>query len=573
MNKRLSSRSKQVNKRRRQVTVGTTEREGSDKSRSSRKRKDRSGSQESDDPDDPGSGANPPSKGDEAQDKEKKRHDKEATVKDDEREQPPETEAERIAREAQEKITRLERQLKEARDAAARAAEEKAERAGEALIKEVEDEKAKKERQKEKKKEKKQRKKQSKEGEVQLSGEEEVSDEVEEEEKEKPEGESKRPEGESKDEGDKPTTEEKKPEDKEKSEEKSKPEGEEPKAKEEGLPKDKEPKDSWAQVLRKARKPRQENSKAAEKAQARSYPRPMCEPTAKPDYAYPRPQHVPTREQMCSGKWIVSEKPRDVQKRNVLKLSKEHAAIWEFGVRSRYTDYKICVIQAMNAKKQTPPRGTPFTLDGPDTYWVQTKMLLHEEGTLPFSELPGMYPRLYTFNKFWDIPRRQEGRQLEGVALGVAQYVVGTFELDMKRRAATVKAYVDKEPFWLNMEAFKAARVLNKEISGFYHQEDMGVLEWPHAFVYHPAEINFTRALQERFPKQPNAGRWVHLSALVEHLYSVRQEGFNSLPFHTRGFVRMVPKEPWEAMSILASLMEPEFQMACDEHGFVWVRT
>ena len=101
----------------------------------------------------------------------------------------------------------------------------------------------------------------------------------------------------------------------------------------------------------------------------------------------------------------------------------------------------------------------------------------------------------------------------------------------------------------------------------------MGVLEWSHAFVYHPAEINVTRALQDRFPKQPNAGRWVHISALVEYLYSVRQEEFDSLPFHTRGFVRMVPKEHWAAMFILASLMEPEFQMACDQHGFVWVRT
>ena len=68
----------------------------------------------------------------------------------------------------------------------------------------------------------------------------------------------------------------------------------------------------------------------------------------------------------------MNEKPRDVQKRTVLKLGKEHAAILEYGVRSRYTDYKVCVIQAMNAKRQAPPRGTLFTLKGPDTYWVQT---------------------------------------------------------------------------------------------------------------------------------------------------------------------------------------------------------
>ena len=164
---------------------------------------------------------------------------------------------------------------------------------------------------------------------------------------------------------------------------------------------------------------------------------------------------------MYSGRWSVSEKPKDVQKKSILKLTREHKAICEYGVRSRYTDYRICVLQVLNARKQTPPKGTPFASEGPDVYWVQTTMQLHEDGSLPFSELPGMYPRLYTFDKFWDIPRRQEGRQLNGVALGVAQYVVGTFELEMKRRAATVKPYVDNEPFWLNMEAFKAARVLS----------------------------------------------------------------------------------------------------------------
>ena len=198
-------------------------------------------------------------------------------------------------------------------------------------------------------------------------------------------------------------------------------------------------------------------------------------------------------------------------------------------------------------------------------------MQLNEDGSLPFSELPGMYPRLYTFDKFWEIPRRQEGYQLKGVALGVAQYVVGTFELESQLRAATMKSYVENEPFWLNMEVFKAARVLIKEVSAFYHQEDMGVLEWGHAFVYHPAEIIVTRALHERFPKMPSAGRWVHLSALVEHLYSVKHEGFDSLPFHTRGFVRMVPKDHWAAILILAAITD--FQAACDEHGFIWVRT
>ena len=159
-----------------------------------------------------------------------------------------------------------------------------------------------------------------------------------------------------------------------------------------------------------------------------------------------------------------------------------------------------------------------------------------------------MYPRLYQFDKFWEIPRREEGAQLKGSALGVAQYVAGTLELETKRMTSTMKLVVENEPFWLNMETFKAVRVLIKEVSAFYHQEDISVLDWGHAFVYHPAEINFTnvvyhpaeinftKTLQERFPKISSAGRWVHLSALVEHLYSVKREGFNNLPFHTRGF-------------------------------------
>ena len=191
------------------------------------------------------------------------------------------------------------------------------------------------------------------------------------------------------------------------------------------------------------------------------------------------------------------------QREILIKLGKDtvHKAILEHGTRKRYSDFKVSVLQVLNARKQTPPKATPFALAGPDVYWIQTTIQLHEEGTLPFSELPGMYPRLYTFDKFWEIPRRQEGYQLKGIALGVAQYVVGTFDLESKRKAATMKPYVDNEPFWLNMEVFKAARVFIKEVSSFYHQEDMAVMQWGHAFVYHSSEINFTRALQERFPK------------------------------------------------------------------------
>ena len=184
-----------------------------------------------------------------------------------------------------------------------------------------------------------------------------------------------------------------------------------------------------------------------------------------------------------------------------------------------------------------------------------------------------MHPRVYSFDKFWEIQQREEGSQLRGTALGVAQYVVGTLELESKRKTGTMKMFIENEPFWLNMEAFKAARVLIKEVSAFYHQEDMEVAHWRHAFVYHPSEITFPKMLQERFPKNPSGGRWVHLSALVEHVYSVKHEGFNDLPFHTRGFVRMVPKEHWAAILILAAIMEPDLQTACDEHGFIWART
>ena len=43
---------------------------------------------------------------------------------------------------------------------------------------------------------------------------------------------------------------------------------------------------------------------------------------------------------------------------------------------------------------------------------------------------------------------------------------------------------------------------------------------------------------------------------------------FHNLPFHTRGFIRMVPKEHWASIFILAALIEPDIQLACDEHGF-----
>ena len=178
----------------------------------------------------------------------------------------------------------------------------------------------------------------------------------------------------------------------------------------------------------------------------------MCAETAQPDYTY-RSQHVPTRDSNIMGKWSVIEKTKDIPPaRNPIRLKDVHKAIHEHGIRKRYTDYKICVLQVLNAGKQAPPPSSPFALQGVDTYWVQTTMQLHEDGSLPFSELPGMFPSLYTFDTFWEIPRRAEGQQLKGITLGVAQYVVRTFELDFKKKTGTMKPYVDNEPFWFNME-------------------------------------------------------------------------------------------------------------------------
>ena len=42
-----------------------------------------------------------------------------------------------------------------------------------------------------------------------------------------------------------------------------------------------------------------------------------------------------------------------------------------------------------------------------------------------------------------------------------------------RRRPGTSKTFVENEPFWLNPEAFRAARVLLKEVSSCYLQEDL----------------------------------------------------------------------------------------------------
>ena len=329
-------------------------------------------------------------KGDESQDPKKKKEDKEASVDE------PKSSAEK---EAQDKIDELMQKLQEARDAKAKvereaqeAAEERAKKAGEDLVYEIETEEAAKQRKREAAKGKKAKKKRKK-----NVPEDEGESEPSEGEENNPEGDKSQEKKSEKDEPPKDESKEKEPEKDESSKDESK---EEDKDKE-GPTKDDEPTEPWIEVVKRAAKPRQNTSKAAEKARARTYPRPMCEATAQVDYVY-TPQHVPTRELFVSGRWSVIEKIKDIPAtRNPMKLKDNpHKAIHEYGTRRRFTDYKVCVLQVLESGKQTPPPGSPFTLDGPDTYWVQTTIQLNEDGTLPFAELPGMLPSLYTFDTF-----------------------------------------------------------------------------------------------------------------------------------------------------------------------------
>ena len=105
--------------------------------------------------------------------------------------------------------------------------------------------------------------------------------------------------------------------------------------------------------------------------------------------------------------------------------------------------------------RQYPEKGTPFAKHGTQEYWIQTTLELHPDGTIPFSELPGVHPRMYTFARYWDIPKSDTGTPLRGKALGlgVAQYVVG--ELGLQKKVGSDKTMVENEPSWLNMEALR----------------------------------------------------------------------------------------------------------------------
>ena len=187
------------------------------------------------------------------------------------------------------------------------AAEERAKKTGEELIKEVEEEEAAKQRKKDAAKEKKESKKRK--DAPKFEGESEPT-----------KGEEDNPEG------DKPKKEESSKEEPPKEE--SKGDEENP-----GPIKDEEPAEPWMEVIKKSAKPRQNTSKAAEEARARTYPRPMCEANAQGTYVYD-PRHVPTRELIASGKWSVVEKTRDIPPtRNPMRLKEiPHKAIHEYGI-------------------------------------------------------------------------------------------------------------------------------------------------------------------------------------------------------------------------------------------------
>ena len=110
----------------------------------------------------------------------------------------------------------------------------------------------------------------------------------------------------------------------------------EQKEEDKGPPKDAESAETWAEVMKTAPRKRQGNQAAADKAIARTYPRPLCDPAAKPNCTYKRSEHVPARDAPMSNRWGTKKKPKEVQKRNPVQLIKD-------------------AVHRLNAPKQKPP--------------------------------------------------------------------------------------------------------------------------------------------------------------------------------------------------------------------------
>ena len=55
----------------------------------------------------------------------------------------------------------------------------------------------------------------------------------------------------------------------------------------------------------------------------------------------------------------------------------------------------------------------------------------------------------------------------------------------------------------------------------------------------------------------------MNMSALTKHFYRIPVSQFNTLPFHTRGLLRMVPQENVVHVLILAALIDDDLQVMC----------
>ena len=118
-----------------------------------------------------------------------------------------------------------------------------------------------------------------------------------------------------------------------------------------------------AEVMKESKPKRQGREAAYEKAKARSYPRPLCEPTAKPNYTYKRGEYVPPREALVSDRWDTKEKPRATTRRNPIQLAGDpiHKAIFDHGVRR-------------SRRKELRLHGVVLTNTGSKLHWNYMKV-------------------------------------------------------------------------------------------------------------------------------------------------------------------------------------------------------
>ena len=136
----------------------------------------------------------------------------------------------------------------------------------------------------------------------------------------------------------------------------------------------------WEKVMSKDRKKRQDAQQAQEKARARTFPRPLCPEESRPDYIYTG-EHVSPRMATYSYRWEPKKKPSGTPKKTSLQQGGDHihGSIFNYGVRRRFNECKIAVLQVLDAPRQYPEKGTPFAKHGSEEYWIQTTLELHPE--------------------------------------------------------------------------------------------------------------------------------------------------------------------------------------------------